>query len=275
MDYSNKIKYKNDALKVYQKSQKKALLESFDIYKPKLVFFTGAGISAESGISTFRDSGGLWENHSIYEIATAKALRKNFEKCNDFYNKRRLDVKNSIPNNAHFLIQKLESFFNVEVITQNVDDLHERAGSNKVYHLHGEIMKSQAISNRKFIYSQTTNIEVGDRCPKSNSQLRPYIILFDELLDKGIYYAARKSIREADLVVVIGSTLQVTPASDLLMEVIGQKKVYLIDLKDPLGHDNVNFIQNKATTGMEIVYNLLLQDLEELKIKFQKQKALL
>lgn len=275
MDYGNKPKYKNDAIKVYQKSHKKTLQGSFDIYKPKLVFFTGAGISAESGISTFRDSGGLWENHSVYEIATAKALKNNFEKANDFYNQRRRDVKGTVPNNAHLLIKKLEDFFDVEIITQNVDDLHERAGSQNIYHLHGEIMKSQAMSNRTYIYDQVDDIEVGQRCPKSNSQLRPNIVLFDELLNEDIFYSARKSIREAELVVIVGSTLQVTPAADLVFEIIGQKKVYLIDIKDPLGDDNVNFIQNKATTGMEIVYNLLLQDLEELKLKYQKEKALL
>lgn len=266
-------KYHDKAYKTYLSKKKDDYLKDLHHYKPRIAFFTGAGISAESGLATFRDSDGLWNNYTIEEIATKKALMKNQEKVNNFYNMRRREVVNAQPNKAHHLIKELEKFYDVSIITQNVDNLHEKAGSQKIFHLHGEIMKSQSIANRKYIYEQTEDIKIGDKCVKSNAQLRPHIVLFDELLDEKIFYDARKAIREADILVIVGSTLKVNPAASLVFEVINHKKVYLIDPVDPLGENKVNFINKKASEGMSDVFDYLLVDYKNLIEDFENKKT--
>ena len=148
--------------------------------KPKLVVFTGAGISAESGIKTFRDSGGLWEEFDINEVATPQAWEKNKPLVLDFYNKRRKQVLEAQPNKAHFALVELEAKYDVQIITQNIDDLHERAGSKKVLHLHGEITKSRSTVEDSLVYKiKNVDIQLGDKCEKG-SQLRPHIVWFGE-----------------------------------------------------------------------------------------------
>lgn len=246
-----------------------------DDYKPKITIFTGAGISRESGLETFRDSDGLWNNHSIEEIATANAIRNNFPKVNDFYNMRRREVLIAQPNEAHRLLHKLEEYFDVVIVTQNVDNLHERAGSSKILHLHGEIMKSRPIANTKIFYEQIEDINVGDRCPVTNSQLRPHIVLFNEKLDEEIFYEARRHIRESDIFMVIGSSLQVNPAASLVSEGNGMREFYLIDPKnmETMYRHRFNHIKETAVNGLNNLYPNLIEQAEEMTKKFKEKKG--
>ncbi len=195
--------------------------------KKKLVVFTGSGISAESGIKTFRDAGGLWENYKIEDVATPEAWEKNQNLVNEFYNERRKQVIEASPNKAHYFIADLESKFNVNVVTQNVDDFHERAGSKNVLHLHGEIMKVRSEIDPDLIYPITNSeLKIGDFCEKG-SQLRPHIVWFGELvtlMDKANYLAA-----QADFFIIIGTSLNVYPAAGILNFVSQQVPKWLID----------------------------------------------
>lgn len=226
----------------------------------KITFFTGAGISKESGLSTFRDEDGLWNNHSIEEIATADALKHNFEVVNKFYNERRQEIIKASPNNAHLGIKDFENKYNVSVITQNVDDLHERAGSENIIHLHGEIMKSRPIANSKIFYPQKNDIKIGDRCIVTNSQLRPHIVLFGENLDEGLYFKAKKEIRESSIVVVIGSSLQVNPANYLVTEASFKSKLFIIDPN----YIELNYIQ-KFYSEVVHIKEIASKGIEQLK----------
>ncbi|MFN3667118.1 MAG: Sir2 family NAD-dependent protein deacetylase, partial [Sediminibacterium sp.] len=181
--------------------------------KPKLVVLTGAGISAESGIKTFRDSDGLWEGHDIYEVASPRGWRKNPALVLDFYNLRRRDVANVVPNGAHAGLAALEKDFDVHIITQNIDDLHERGGSTKVLHLHGEIFKMRSENDESLIYDIRGDINLGDTA-EDGHQLRPYIVWFEEPVPM-ITEAARIT-SQADIFVVIGTSLVVYPAAGLL-----------------------------------------------------------
>lgn len=195
--------------------------------KKQLVVFTGAGISAESGIKTFRDAGGLWENYKIEDVATPEAWEKNQNLVNEFYNARRKQVIEASPNKAHYFIADLESKFNVNVVTQNVDDFHERAGSKNVLHLHGEIMKVRSEIDPDLIYPLTNwELKIGDFCEKG-SQLRPHIVWFGELvplMDQANYLAA-----QADFFIVIGTSLNVYPAAGILNFISQQVPKWLID----------------------------------------------
>lgn len=269
-------KIKSDLQKKYEKHYQHQLeTVEPEQYKPKITFFTGAGISRESGLSTFRDSDGLWENHSIEEIATSSALRRNFEKVNNFYNKRRQEIIKAQPNEAHLLIKKIEDYFDVYIVTQNVDNLHERAGTEQVIHLHGEMMKSRSIANNKYVYEQTDDIEMGDRCIITNAQLRPHVVLFDELLDEDDFYTARRHIRESDILVVIGTSLQVNPAAGLVAEAVTQKEIYIIDPDDFASayRHCFNHIQKPATEGMRDLLPILIERAKLLKDKFKADKA--
>lgn len=248
---------------------------SIEGYKPKLTVFTGAGISRESGLETFRDSDGLWNNHSISEVATAAAIRNNFPKVNDFYNMRRHEVLTAEPNEAHLLLKQLEDYFNVVIVTQNVDDLHERAGSTKILHLHGEIMKSRPIANTRITYEQIQDIKVGDRCEKTNSQLRPYIVLFNENLDESLFYEARRHIRESDIFMVVGSSLQVNPAASLVAEFNGLRDFYLIDPNEveTINHNRFKHLKNTATEGLKILYPDLVIQAGSLTQNFKEKKG--
>lgn len=266
---------KSSLQKIYEKFRKKQLIEiPLQEYKPKIAFFTGAGISRESGLSTFRDSGGLWEKHRIEDVATASAIRKNFELVNNFYNQRRAEVRNTLPNKAHLIIKELEEIFDVFVVTQNVDDLHEKAGTANIIHLHGEIMKSRSMANTNLIYDQQEDIKVGDKCIITNSQLRPHIILFNERLNEEDYYKARRHIREADILVVIGTSLEVEPAASLVTEALGEKEFYIIDPDDVELKYKSNYIhiQKTATEGLSELKSLLIEQAKLLKNKFEEEK---
>lgn len=193
----------------------------------RIVVFTGAGISAESGIRTFRDSGGLWENYAIEDVATLQAWFKNPELVLEFYNQRRRQVIKATPNAAHLALVELEKLFEVTVITQNIDDLHERAGSTCVVHLHGEIMKARSTFNPSLIYSiQSDSILLGDRC-EEGSQLRPHIVWFGEavpMMEKAMFITER-----ADIFMVIGTSLAVYPAASLLQYTKEDATTILID----------------------------------------------
>lgn len=231
---------------------------------PKITFFTGAGISKESGLSTFRDEDGLWNNYSIHEIATADALKHNFEVVNKFYNERRQEIIKANPNNAHLGIKDFENKYNVSIVTQNVDDLHERAGSKNIIHLHGEIMKSRPIANSKIFYPQNNDIKIGDRCIVTNSQLRPHIVLFGENLNEELYFQAKKEIRQSSIVVVIGTSLQVNPANYLVTEASFKSKLFIIDPNYiELSHiqkfySEVIHIKEIASKGIEQLKTILL-----------------
>ncbi|WP_317898676.1 SIR2 family NAD-dependent protein deacylase [Aurantibacillus circumpalustris] len=198
--------------------------------RKKLVVFTGAGISAESGIKTFRDSGGLWEEYRIEDVATFDAWEKNQELVLNFYNERRKQLLNAQPNGAHLLIADLQKKFDVQVITQNVDNLHERAGSENVLHLHGELMKARSTVDENLIYDlKTTDIKAGDLCEKG-SQLRPHIVWFGELVPS--MDTANLIAQQSDLFVVIGTSLNVYPAAGVINFVSPYVPTWLLDPGD-------------------------------------------
>jgi NAD-dependent deacetylase len=226
--------------------------------KPRLVVFSGAGISAESGIKTFRDSGGLWEEYDINEVATPQAWERNRELVLDFYNKRRKQVLEAAPNDAHRALVKLEKKFDVQIITQNIDDLHERAGSKKVLHLHGEITKSRSTVDPSLIYPiRGELLKPGDKCEKG-SQLRPHIVWFGEMvpaMDQAYLMASR-----AELFIVVGTSLAVYPAAGLIDHVPDGVNKYLVDPGDIRvnGISNLRVIKEKASTGLSMLAEELL-----------------
>lgn len=225
--------------------------------KKKIVVFSGAGMSAESGIKTFRDSGGLWEEYKIEEVATFDAWTKNQELVLDFYNQRRKQVMDAKPNEAHRLVAELQKHFDVQVITQNIDDLHERAGSKHVLHLHGEIMKGRSTVNEDLVFPlKHWEIKAGDVC-EVGSQVRPHIVWFGEAVPE--MEKATALAEEADIFVTIGTSLNVYPAANLIHVVKSDIPKYLIDP----GDFNLDYIKNlkviKATAveGMKVLVKAL------------------
>ncbi len=219
----------------------------------KLVVLTGAGISAESGISTFRDAGGLWEGHDIMEVASPEGWRKNSALVLDFYNKRREQALKCHPNEAHKELARLEEFFDVTIITQNVDNLHEKAGSSKVIHLHGELFKSQSTADPNLIYDiEGWQINLGDKCERG-SQLRPYIVWFGELVPM-MEPAIEVSV-EADIFAVIGTSMMVYPAAGLIQYTGRSIPKYIIDVKIPQtgALENIREIEAPASKGTKIM----------------------
>ncbi|WP_343855281.1 SIR2 family NAD-dependent protein deacylase [Algoriphagus jejuensis] len=225
----------------------------------KLVVLTGAGVSAESGIRTFRDSNGLWGNHDIMEVASAEGWRKNRDLVQNFYNQRRKHARDCQPNDAHLTLARLESHFDVQIITQNIDDLHERAGSSRVLHLHGELTKAQSSIDPRLIYPlDHWEIKTGDKCEKG-SQLRPHIVWFGE--DVPMMLPAMDLAQRAEIFLVLGTSMQVYPAASLIDYVPQTAKKFLIDPQVPdfrLGND-VIVIQESATVGMKILEKILLE----------------
>ncbi len=225
--------------------------------KKHLVVLSGAGISAESGIKTFRDAGGLWEGHDVMEVASPEGWRRNRQLVQDFYNQRRKQLFGCEPNQAHKILADMEKDYHVSIITQNVDDLHERAGSTCVIHLHGELRKAQSTLDPNLIYElDHWEIQEGDKCERG-SQLRPFIVWFGEQVPKMEEAIAIAST--ADVFVVIGTSLQVYPAAGLVDYVPSSCKVYLIDLKHPeigIGKKVFSILEN-ATTGVKILQNIL------------------
>ncbi len=226
--------------------------------KKKIVVLTGAGISAESGIETFRDADGLWEGHNIEDVATPEGWDKNPNLVLEFYNERRKQLLSAQPNKAHFLLKKLEGDFDVQIITQNVDDLHERSGSNNVLHLHGELRKVRSTIDENLIYNWDTDLKLGDVCSK-NSQLRPCIVWFGEAVPNLIL--AEEITQTADILIIIGTSMQVYPAANLIYAVKTGTPIYFIDPKPNVTEShfkNLTIIEDTATVGMEKVTRLLM-----------------
>lgn len=182
--------------------------------KKKILVFTGAGVSAESGVETFRDSNGLWNNHKISDVATPEGWRKNKQLVLDFYNGRRSQLKEVEPNLAHKIIAELENDFHVTVVTQNVDNLHERAGSTNVIHLHGELNKVRSTLDSTLVYDWSGDCNVGDKCEKG-SQLRPHIVWFGENLNPKFIQMAEEAAHECDICIIVGTSMQVAPANQI------------------------------------------------------------
>ncbi|MDR6760508.1 NAD-dependent deacetylase [Flavobacterium sp. 2755] len=226
--------------------------------KKKLVVLTGAGISAESGIKTFRDSDGLWEGHDVMEVATPEGWNKNQELVLDFYNKRRQQLKEVQPNLGHQILAELEKDFDVYIITQNVDDLHERAGSTKVLHLHGELLKVRSVRNRNLILDWTEDLLTGD-LDENGHQLRPHIVWFGE--EVPALEEAIDITETADYFAVIGTSLQVYPAAGLISYAPSTTPVFYIDPK-PISIPN---IRNKV----EVIAKVASEGVAELREKLK------
>jgi NAD-dependent deacetylase len=224
--------------------------------KKKLVVLTGAGISAESGLRTFRDSDGLWEGHNIEDVATPRAWKKNPQLVLDFYNQRRMNVLTAVPNAAHHGIAELETYFDVEIITQNIDDLHERAGSTKVLHLHGEILKMRSEHDESLVYDIREDILLNDKAA-DGAQLRPHIVWFEEpvpMIEKAI-----PIVRTADIFVVVGTSLVVYPAAGLVNYTSKSAKKYIVDKKIPyISSNDIIAIEKPATEGVRELINMLI-----------------
>lgn len=224
--------------------------------KPKLVVLTGAGISAESGIKTFRDSDGLWEGHDVYEVASPRGWKKNPGLVLEFYNLRRKDIASANPNAAHTGLAALEKDYDVHIITQNIDDLHERGGSTKVLHLHGEIFKMRSEHDESLIYDIRSDINIGDTA-EDGHQLRPYIVWFEEPVPM-ITEAARIT-SQADIFVVIGTSLVVYPAAGLLEIAPTHAPKYIIDKHIPTTASvkHLTKIEAPASEGISKLKELL------------------
>ena len=226
----------------------------------KIVVLSGAGISAESGIRTFRASDGLWEEHRIEDVATFDAWLRNPDLVQQFYNQRRKQLYEVEPNAAHYALVKLEKKFDLKIITQNVDDLHERAGSNNVLHLHGELKKSRSTVDPALVYDiKGWELKMGDKCEKG-SQLRPNIVWFGEEVPM-IVPAAQLS-RMADIFIVIGTSLNVYPAAGLIEEASYSSMKYLVDPNDcRVGHiPNLTILKEKAGWGVPKLVEQLLAE---------------
>ena len=220
--------------------------------KKSIVILTGAGISAESGLKTFRDADGLWEGHDVMEVASPQGFANDPELVLDFYNQRRRQLLQVSPNVAHYSLVELELGYNVTVITQNIDDLHERAGSKQVVHLHGELFKVRS-TRSGFVQEWVKDLNVGDYCEKGH-QLRPHIVWFGE--DVPMMAKAMEITSNADILMVIGTSMQVYPAASLIGFIEMGKPIYFIDPKpsiDKYSIKNLTIIPENATIGVPIV----------------------
>ena len=225
----------------------------------KIVVLTGAGVSAESGINTFRDANGLWEGHDVMEVATPQGFQRNPDLVLNFYNERRRQLFKVSPNMAHRALVLLEEHYDVSIITQNVDDLHERAGSSKVIHLHGELLKARCSHNPSKIVDWKTDIKIGDLSEDGN-QLRPHIVWFGEevpLLEK-----AANITQAAQILIIIGTSMQVYPAASLIHYVSRDTPIYFIDPKPNISQTDFNgltIIQASAVNGVPPLVSELIQ----------------
>jgi NAD-dependent deacetylase len=228
--------------------------------KKNLIILTGAGISAESGLKTFRDSDGLWMGYDVYEVASPQGWQKNPELVLDFYNQRRNEVTKALPNAAHKGIADLENDFKVTIITQNIDDLHERAGSKNVIHLHGEIFKMRSEKDANTFYEIKDEIHFGDKAP-DGFQLRPHVVWFGEQVP--LIEEAAKVLSTADIFILAGTSLQVYPAAGLIDFLPPGIPKYIIDKNPPLilPHHNLRVIKKPATEGVEEVKKILINSL--------------
>lgn len=223
-----------------------------------IVVLSGAGISAESGLKTFRDSDGLWEGHDVMQVASPEGWNKNKNLVMDFYNQRRRQLLTVKPNQAHRSLVELESQFEVQIVTQNVDDLHERAGSKNVMHLHGELLKVRSTADENLVLDWTEDLVEGDLCSK-NSQLRPHIVWFGEmvpLLDDAI-----KLTSQADYIIIVGTSMQVYPAASLIHYAKPEAQIFFIDPKPNIASQkNLEVIAEKASVGIPIVVEKLMNN---------------
>lgn len=226
----------------------------------RIVVLSGAGISAESGLKTFRDSDGLWENYRVEDVATINAWHANPELVLRFYNERRSGALQAEPNQAHLLLAELQNHFDVQIITQNIDNLHERAGSKRVMHLHGEINKMRSVKNENKLYPSYEEIQLGDLAA-DGGQLRPHIVWFGESVP--MIPKAMAVVAEADVFIVIGTSLQVYPAAGLIDYTPSKSKKYVVDKNIPVGfnHEGIYPIQKNATEGMRELYDILVSGL--------------
>lgn len=222
----------------------------------KIVFLTGAGISAESGISTFRDSNGLWENYNVEDVASIEGWDRNPELMIQFYNARRTELEKAQPNQAHILAAELEKHFQVTVVTQNIDNLHERAGSTNIIHLHGELTKACSDRGKRCVQDiGYAPIKYGTRT-EDGGMMRPFIVWFGEAVP--LMEDAVREVEKADIVVIVGTSLNVYPAAGLLYYAKNNAEIYVIDPKDvqPISR-RVTFIKEKATVGMKQLFDKL------------------
>ena len=223
-----------------------------------LVILTGAGMSAESGIKTFRDADGLWEGHDVMEVASPRGFMNNPELVLDFYNQRRRQLKEVGPNDGHLNIAQLEAHFNVDIVTQNVDDLHERAGSTSVLHLHGELRKVRSTYDPGLIYDWHDDLVLGDLCEKK-SQLRPHIVWFGE--EVPMLETAAVITQQADVLVIIGTSMQVYPAASLINYAKSGTPIYFIDPKPNINqyhYPSLTIIQEGAVSGTKDLFKRLI-----------------
>ena len=220
-----------------------------------LVVLTGAGMSAESGLKTFRDADGLWEGHDVMEVASPQGFARNPELVLEFYNQRRRQLLEVEPNTAHIALTELEKEYNVTIVTQNVDDLHERAGSSNVLHLHGELFKVRSTYDDFDVMEWKKDLILGDTCSKGY-QLRPHIVWFGEavpMIEKAIDIC-----ETADILLIIGTSMQVYPAASLMHYVKSQTSIYYVDPRPAIGGNaQVTVIAEKATTGVQRVIDLI------------------
>ncbi|MFM9403710.1 SIR2 family NAD-dependent protein deacylase [Myroides odoratimimus] len=225
----------------------------------KLVVLSGAGMSAESGIKTFRDTDGLWEGHDVMQVASPEGWQQNKELVLQFYNDRRRQLLSCQPNKAHYILAQLEQYYNVSIITQNVDDLHERAGSNNIIHLHGELLKVRSEQDEKLIYPWTTDLLANDSNELGHS-LRPHIVWFGEMvpeLEKAI-----PLIEEADIIIIIGTSMQVYPAASLISYAKSTAQAYYIDTNPALIQHTpceLTVVKNTASEGLNSILNELIK----------------
>ncbi len=214
----------------------------------KIAVLTGAGMSAESGLKTFRDSNGLWEGHNVMEVASPEGFKSNPELVLDFYNQRRQQLLEVHPNVGHTALAKLEQNHEVKIVTQNVDDLHERAGSSKVLHLHGELLKASSTYDRLDVLDWRNDLNLGDFC-KQGYQLRPNIVWFGEavpLMDDAI-----SIVEQADIVIIVGTSMQVYPAAGLIQYATSNAQIYFVDPKPSINSsEKITVFTEKATTGI-------------------------
>lgn len=225
----------------------------------KITVLSGAGISAESGIQTFRDADGLWEGHEITEVASPEGFHRNPEVVLNFYNLRRRQLLTVAPNQAHQLLAKLEQLYHVDIITQNVDDLHERAGSSNVVHLHGELLKARSSKNYDYIVDWHEDINLNSLCPDGHL-MRPHIVWFGEAVPE--FEQAIKRIEQANIVIIIGTSMQVYPAASLVQYAHKAGEIYYIDpTPGQIYHTvtPVKLITEKATVGMQKLYDILMR----------------
>lgn len=224
----------------------------------RIVVLTGAGISAESGIKTFRDADGLWEGHDVMEVASPAGWQNNMKLVLDFYNQRRKQLLTVKPNSAHYALAEVEKKFQVEIITQNIDDLHERAGSTKVTHLHGELLKARSTFDEALVLDWKKDIQVGDFC-EFNYQLRPHVVWFGEAVP--MFQVAAEITEKADVLIIIGTSMQVYPAASLVDFAPPHIPIYFIDPKPNISEKGrLEIIPEKAVKGVPELINRLMKE---------------